>query len=119
VPEHAQRRVVRPAGPGRFGGVLRDLGQIDVRHEILRVGALQHHDPNALTGNQFAQQGHEVPHQFRSDEVHRWRVDHDTNNALVGPGHAQRAVRIGHRRLLRSTALGSRSLVLTATLLYR
>jgi hypothetical protein len=119
VPEHAQRRVVRPAGPSRFGRVLRDLGQIDVRHEIPRVGAFEHHDPNALTGSQFAQQGHEVPHQFRSDEVHRWRVDHDTNNALVGPGHAQRAVRIGHRRLLRSTALGSRSLVLTATLLYR
>ena len=48
VPQHAQRRVARPARLGRLGGVLGDLGQVDVRHEILRIGALQHHDPGLL-----------------------------------------------------------------------
>ena len=62
VPQHAQRCVVRPARLGRLGGVLRDLGQVDVRHEVLRIGALQHHDPDVLIGFQLAEQGYQVAH---------------------------------------------------------
>src|SRR5260370_34596191 len=47
-----------------------------------------------------ANQGHQVAYQFRSDQVHRRRVDHDTQHTLVAPGDAQRAVGLGHRRLL-------------------
>ena len=56
VPQHAQRRIIRAARPGRLGGVLRDLGEIDVRDEVLGVGALQHHDPGLLVGFQLADQ---------------------------------------------------------------
>jgi len=62
VPQHAQRRILRPARLSRFGGVLRDLGQVDVRHEVLGVGAFQHHDPDVLIGFQPAEQGYQVAH---------------------------------------------------------
>ena len=76
-----------PARPGRLGGVLRDLGQVDVRDEVLRVGALQHHDPgvsrpDSSTPNRLNQ----VAHQLRPDQVHRRRVDHHAQHALGGPG---------------------------------
>ena len=100
VPQHAQRRIVRPARLGRLGGVLRDLGQIDVRHEVLRVGALQHHDPGVLAGFHLAEQPHQVAHQFGPDQVHRRRVNHHTQHALVALGDAQRTVRLDHTRLL-------------------
>jgi len=88
VPQHAQRRILRPAGLGRLGGVLRDLGQIDMWHEVLRVGALQHHDPDVLTRFQRAEQPHEVAYEFGSDQVHRRRVDHHTQHAPVALGNA-------------------------------
>jgi hypothetical protein len=71
-----------PARLGSLRGVLRDLGEIDMRHEVLRIGALQHHDPNVHSGLQRAEQGHQVAHQLRSDQVHRRRIDHDAQHTI-------------------------------------
>jgi len=96
VPQHAQRRVIGPARLGRLGGVLRDLGQVDVRDEVVRVGAFQHHDPGLLAGFQRADQRHQVADQLRPDQVHRRRVDHHAEHTLIGRGDPQRAVHLRH-----------------------
>ena len=47
-------------------------------------------------GFQLAEQGHQVAHQLRSDQVHRRRVDHDVQHAFVARGDPQRAVHLSH-----------------------
>jgi hypothetical protein len=69
-----------------------------VRDEVVRVGAFQHHDPGLRTGFQHAEQGHQVAHQLRPDQVHRRRVNHHAQHALAGLGDAQRAVRLDRSR---------------------
>jgi hypothetical protein len=78
--------IIRAAPFGRFGGVLGDLGEVDMRDEVVRVGALQHHDPDLLVRFQRAEQADQVAHQFRSDQVHRRRVNHHTDHTLVARG---------------------------------
>jgi hypothetical protein len=100
VPQHAQRRIIRAARLGRLVGVLCDLGQVDVRHEEVRVGAFQHHHPGLLARFQLAEQADQVAHQFRSDQVHRRRVNHHAEHTLVARGDPQRAVFLSHHSLL-------------------
>jgi hypothetical protein len=109
VPEHAQGRVLRSARLGCFGGVLDDLGQIDVRDEVVGVGALQHHHTGHRVGFQGAEEGDQVAYQLGPDEVHRRRVDHDTQHSRVSPGCSQRVIVVGHRLLLSAGAEGAAS----------
>jgi hypothetical protein len=69
---------------------------IDVRDEVVGVGALQHHDPGLLVGFQRAEQSDQVAHQFGSDQVHRRRVNHHAEHTLAARGDRQRAVHLGH-----------------------
>ena len=76
-----------------------------MRDEVVRVGALQHHDPGPLVRFENAEQSNQVAYQFRPDQVHRRSVNHHAQHTLVAPGDAQRAVFLGHRRLLHSCCL--------------
>ena len=63
-----------------------------MRHEVLGVGALQHHDADVLAGFHLAEQPDQVANEFGPDQVHRRRVNHHIEHTYIARGHSQCAV---------------------------
>jgi hypothetical protein len=56
---------------GRLGPVLRDLGQVDVRDEVVGVGAAEDHDLARVVALGMLDQRDEVADERCPEEVHR------------------------------------------------
>ena len=59
------------------------LVEIYVRHEELGVRSLKHHHPDIGIGLHRADQANQIAHQFRSDQIHRRRVDGHGDHPLI------------------------------------
>jgi hypothetical protein len=82
---------------GRLGAVLGDPFEVDVRDEVVRVGAREHDDAARRVRLGALDQGDEVTDELGAEEVHGRGRDLDEEDARVDP-HVERLERPWVRR---------------------
>ena len=73
--------------PRCLGPILGDPCHVDVGDEVVRVGALEHQDPDAVIGLGLLDQRDQVANQPRRQKIHRRRRDLDEHDSA--PPHAR------------------------------